>query len=94
LTSGSLAFAVELRGAGHTVHTPDLYDGHTFAQREEGIGYARQVGFDTVLERGPPPPRPCRPIRRHRLAAQVVIRRHCGPSTFAAGGRAFGFRDR
>src|SRR2546423_12801976 len=51
-TPGFVAFADELRAAGHTVHTPDLYDGKTFAELDEGVGYARQVGFDTILERG------------------------------------------
>src|SRR2546430_6520641 len=51
-TPGFLEFADELRAAGHTVHTPDLYDGKTFAELDEGVGYARQVGFDTILERG------------------------------------------
>ena len=27
---------------------PDLYDGKTFATLDEGIGYAREVGFDTI----------------------------------------------
>ncbi len=51
-TPGFVAFADELRGAGHTVHAPDLYDGKTFATLDEGVGYAKQVGFDTILERG------------------------------------------
>jgi dienelactone hydrolase len=51
-TAGFLAFADELREAGHTVHTPDLYEGQTFASLDEGVGYAKQVGFDTILERG------------------------------------------
>ncbi|GAA1239019.1 dienelactone hydrolase family protein [Oryzihumus leptocrescens] len=51
LTEGVVAFADRLRDAGHTVHTPDLYDGHTFANLEEGIGYAQQVGFETIQER-------------------------------------------
>jgi dienelactone hydrolase len=51
-TPGFLAFADELRAAGHAVHTPDLYDGKTFAALDEGVGYAQQVGFDTILERG------------------------------------------
>ena len=52
LTEGVLGFADRLRGAGHTVHTPDLYDGHTFQTLDDGIGYARETGFGTVQERG------------------------------------------
>ena len=52
LTDGVRAFADDLRGAGHTVHTPDLFDGRTFASIEEGFGYARDAGFDTIRERG------------------------------------------
>ena len=52
LTAGVLAFADELRAAGHTVHTPDLYDGNTFDSLDDGIGYAKQVGFGAILERG------------------------------------------
>ncbi|GAA1866346.1 dienelactone hydrolase family protein [Asanoa iriomotensis] len=52
LTPGVLAFAGELREAGHTVHTPDLYDGHTFESLDEGMAYAKQVGFDTLLHNG------------------------------------------
>src|SRR5205807_8972338 len=49
---GFLALAHELRAAGHTLQAPDLYDGKTFAVLDEGVGYAQQVGFDTILERG------------------------------------------
>lgn len=52
LTPGVLAFADELRAAGHTVHAPDLYEGETFASLDEGVANAKQVGFDTLLERG------------------------------------------
>jgi len=52
LTSGVLAFADELRLAGHTVHTPDVFEGRTFATVEEGIGFAKEVGFAEVFERG------------------------------------------
>jgi dienelactone hydrolase len=51
-TAGFLAFAEELRAAGHTVHTPDLYDGKTFADVPDGVGYAEQVGFDVIIQRG------------------------------------------
>ena len=52
LTPGVGRFADELRRAGHTVHTPDLFDGHTFDTLEDGLAYAEQVGFETVIERG------------------------------------------
>jgi dienelactone hydrolase len=51
-TPGFLAVVDQLRAAGHTVHAPDLYDGNTFASLEEGVGYAKEVGFGTLLERG------------------------------------------
>ena len=51
-TAGFLAFADELRAAGHTVDTPDLYEGRTFRTLDEGVAYAKQVGFDTLGERG------------------------------------------
>ncbi len=47
-----VAFADELRRAGHTVHTPDLLGGRTFATIEEGMAHAREVGFGVLLERG------------------------------------------
>jgi dienelactone hydrolase len=52
LTEGVRSFADELRHAGHAVHTPDLFDGHTFATIEEGMAFARQAGFGELAERG------------------------------------------
>lgn len=52
LTSGVRDFADTLREAGHTVHAPDLYDGRVFDSLKEGIEYAQEIGFDTVMERG------------------------------------------
>jgi dienelactone hydrolase len=52
LTDGVREFANHLQGAGHRVTVPDLYDGKTFDTLGEGIGYARQVGFGTIAERG------------------------------------------
>ena len=53
LTRGVVAFADELRGAGHIVHTPDLFEGRTFGTIEEGMGFAAQIGFpDEVIGRG------------------------------------------
>jgi dienelactone hydrolase len=52
LTEGVRSFADELRQAGHTVNTPDLFDGRTFGTLEEGMGFAREAGFDVLAERG------------------------------------------
>jgi dienelactone hydrolase len=52
LTAGVHAFAASLRVAGHLVHTPDLFDGRTFAALDDGIAYARTVGFDVIVKRG------------------------------------------
>ena len=50
LTDGVVALAGELRAAGHTVHTPDLYAGRTFATLEEGVAHAKELGFDSITE--------------------------------------------
>ncbi len=52
LTPGVESFADELRLAGHTVHLPDLYEGHTFDTLDEGIAYASRTGFGTIAEKG------------------------------------------
>ena len=52
LTEGVHVFADDLRRAGHTVHTPDLFDGRTFGSIEEGFGFAREAGLDAIRERG------------------------------------------
>jgi dienelactone hydrolase len=52
LTPGIVAFADELRRAGHTVHTPDLFEGRTFDTLEEGVAHAEEIGFGEVIERG------------------------------------------
>lgn len=51
-TAGFHAFADDLRRAGHTVHTPDLFDGRTFDSIDAGLAHAREVGFEEVIERG------------------------------------------
>jgi dienelactone hydrolase len=44
LTDGVVAFADDLRASGHTVHTPDLFDGQTFDTIEEGFAHAKELG--------------------------------------------------
>ncbi|MGO9197385.1 MAG: dienelactone hydrolase family protein [Acidimicrobiales bacterium] len=51
-TSGFVAFADELRPAGHAVHTPDLYEGRTLRTLDEGVAYAGEIGFGDIIERG------------------------------------------
>lgn len=52
LTPGCVSFADALRAAGHVVHTPDLYEGRTFAELPDGMAYVREAGFGTIMERG------------------------------------------
>jgi dienelactone hydrolase len=52
LTDGVRSFADDLRQAGHTVHTPDLFDGRTFETIEDGMAFAREAGFGALTERG------------------------------------------
>nr|WP_213816499.1 dienelactone hydrolase family protein [Glaciihabitans sp. dw_435] len=52
LTTGVRDFARALEAAGHVVHLPDLYDGNVFGTLDEGMVYARGVGFDVLLEKG------------------------------------------
>jgi len=52
-TAGFHAFADELRAVGHIVHTPDLFEGRTFASIEEGMAHAEELGFpDELIARG------------------------------------------
>jgi dienelactone hydrolase len=65
LTAGCLAFADELRAAGHVVHVPDLYEGRTFAELTAGVRHAdEEVGFETMIERGR--------LAAERLPEQIV----------------------
>lgn len=48
LTDGVLAFAEQLRAGGHTVYTPDLFEGEQPATIEDGVAHTRRVG-DAVL---------------------------------------------
>jgi dienelactone hydrolase len=52
LTAGCLAFADEVRAAGHVVHAPDLFEGKTFTERADARAYTKEVGHDTIIERG------------------------------------------
>jgi dienelactone hydrolase len=51
-TEGLTAFADELRQAGHTVHTPDLFEGRTFGSIDEGMAHVNELGFGEIMARG------------------------------------------
>jgi dienelactone hydrolase len=51
LTDGVLAFAEELRVGGHTVHTPDLFDGERPASIDDGIALVQSIGDEVLGER-------------------------------------------
>lgn len=51
-TPGVVALADRLREAGHTVHTPDLFESATFTTVEEGLAHAGRIGFGEVIGRG------------------------------------------
>lgn len=51
LTDGVRAFAEELRTAGHTVHTPDLFDGERPPTIDDGVAYVESIGSDVLSER-------------------------------------------
>jgi dienelactone hydrolase len=52
LTDGVRSFADELRQAGHTVHTPDMFEGRTFDSIDAGVAFAREEGFAELAGRG------------------------------------------
>jgi len=51
LTPGVVAFADELRAAGHVVHTPDLWQGKIFSTVDEGAAHEESIGFEPMIER-------------------------------------------
>lgn len=51
LTEGVQQFAQTLRDAGHTVHTPDLFDGRTFPDVNDGVAFAQGIGEEVFAQR-------------------------------------------
>ena len=51
LTEGIRAFAEQLGASGHTVHTPDLFDGAQPASVDDGVAHVRSVGGQVLQER-------------------------------------------
>jgi len=51
LTDGVRALADELRAGGHTVHTPDLFDGQRPASIDDGVALTQAIGDEVLRER-------------------------------------------
>jgi dienelactone hydrolase len=51
LTDGVRAFAARLRDGGHTVHTPDLFDGDLPPSLDEGFALTQRLGDDELAAR-------------------------------------------
>jgi len=51
LTDGVRAFADRLRAGGHTVHTPDLFEGERPASIDDGIALTRRIGDEVLAAR-------------------------------------------
>ena len=52
LTDWVRGLADRLRDAGHTVHTPDLYDGRTFETIPDGMAYSEELGGPMAIVDG------------------------------------------
>jgi dienelactone hydrolase len=50
-TVGMVAFADQLRDAGHQAVVADLFGGRTFSTIEEGVAYEEQLGWDEMIAR-------------------------------------------
>ena len=72
LTDGVRAFAEELRAGGHTVHTPDLFEGERPASIDDGAALTRSIGGDVLDERA------------DRAVADLPSRLVCGGMSFGA----------
>jgi dienelactone hydrolase len=51
LTDGVRAFAQRLRAGGHTVHTPDLFDGERPASIDDGMALVGRIGDEELADR-------------------------------------------
>ena len=51
LTEGVLAFADALRAGGHTVHTPDLFEGKQLSTLDDGVAHVQSLGNEVIAER-------------------------------------------
>jgi len=52
LTDGVRGFAERLRADGRDVTTPDLFEGQTFEDVEDGVAHAERIGMSELIARG------------------------------------------
>ena len=51
LSPGVFSAAERLRAAGHTIHTPDFFDGEVFDDLEEGMRKEEALGYQEIARR-------------------------------------------
>jgi dienelactone hydrolase len=51
LTDGVRSFAEQLRAGGHTVHTPDLFDGELPESVQDGLALTQKIGDEELDQR-------------------------------------------
>jgi dienelactone hydrolase len=51
VTDGVLAFADDLRAAGHEVTVGDLFEGKTFGAIEDGVAWEEELGWEEMIAR-------------------------------------------
>ena len=51
LTDGVREFAEQLRAGGHTVHTPDVFEGERPPTVDDGVAHVKSVGDELLQER-------------------------------------------
>jgi dienelactone hydrolase len=81
---GDQVFADRLRASGHTVHTPDLYDGRTFDSLDEGVAHGDGLGLAEIGRRAAAAVEPLVPALVYAgfslgaCAAQILAQRRPG----------------
>ena len=67
------AHAERLRAAGHVVHTPDLFEGRTFTDADEGVAHADAIGWKALQARADAALPPAGPIAVAGLSMGAVF---------------------
>ncbi len=73
LRPGIAEHAERLRAAGHVVHAPDLYDGRTFTDADEGVAHAGSLGRSLLQDRAEAAVSPHGPVVVAGLSLGAVL---------------------